>query len=87
MDGYDMGNGGWGLMIVAWVVLLAVIVWAVVRIAPGVGVSRSSPDERPLDILDRRLARGEIDADGYDRLRAKLMGGARETTKAGSPGG
>ncbi|MEK6276247.1 MAG: SHOCT domain-containing protein [Actinomycetota bacterium] len=31
-----------------------------------------SAPERPEEILDRRLARGEIDPAAYDELRAKL---------------
>ena len=77
MDGYDMG-GGWVLMIIAWAAVLAVVVWAVVRIAPGARVTRGAPSELPLEILDRRLASGEIDADTYDGLRARLTGDPRE---------
>ena len=79
-DGFHagMGAGGWILMSLFWIVLLAVIVWAVARIAPsrsghGGSEPRSSSDqEEPLEILDRRLARGEIDAKAYDELRSKL---------------
>ena len=86
MDGYDMG-GGWVLMVVAWAALLAVIVWAVVRIAPGTGATPAPPREQPLEILHRRLASGEIDADTYEHLRDKLTGAQHETTKAGSRDG
>jgi putative membrane protein len=87
MDGYDLGGGGWIMMIIAWAAVLAVIVWALVTVGPGRGFTRSAPTERPLDILDRRLARGEIDADAYDHLRTKLTGSERETAKAGSRDG
>jgi uncharacterized membrane protein len=33
--------------------------------------------ERPLDILDRRLASGEIDLETYDRLRERLSEAAK----------
>jgi len=32
----------------------------------------SLPPERPEEILERRLAQGEIDPAAYDNLRAKL---------------
>jgi uncharacterized membrane protein len=32
--------------------------------------------ERPEEILKRRLASGEIDAETYDQLRSRLGGGA-----------
>ncbi len=74
MDGYGMSGGGWILMILAWAALLGVIVWAVVRIFPGRAATIGASSELPLEILDRRLARGEIDPDTYDQLRAKLAG-------------
>ena len=66
-----MGAGGWILMTVFWVGLLAVIVWAVTRLFP------STPNRDPLDLLDRRLAAGEIDSDTYQQARAALTGTAR----------
>lgn len=78
MNGWNtgMGAGWWVLMSVFWIAVLAVIVWAAVRLFP----SRSSgpaerESDRPEEILERRLARGEIDPETYDALRAKLGGG------------
>jgi putative membrane protein len=77
MNGYNnMDGGGWIMMIALWAALLGVIVWAVLRIVPALGGgTRGDAAERPREILDRRLARGEIDADTYDHLRAKLADG------------
>ena len=75
MDGWDgMGVAGWLLMTVLWVGLMAAIIWAVVSLFPGRHATESSPDrsERPEEILDRRLASGEIDSATYDELRSKL---------------
>jgi len=76
MDGWDgMGVAGWFLMTVFWVALIAAIIWAVGNLFPGrnsgepTSVGRS---ERPEEILDQRLARGEIDSSTYDELRTKL---------------
>jgi putative membrane protein len=84
---YYYGNGGthWGLwivMILAMLAFVGILAWAVVTIirqrdgqrlggaqAPPVG---SSPD--PLQILDERLARGEIEVDEYTRRRDLLRG-------------
>ena len=74
MDGYDMGSGGWIMMILFWTVLLAVIVWAVRYVPRGRGATGTRPPEQAREILDARLARGEIDTETYDRLRAKLGG-------------
>ena len=70
---YDaMGAGGWLLMSVLWVALIALIVWAVTSLFPRNGRNASDLAERPEEILDRRLASGEIDAGTYDSLRGKL---------------
>lgn len=82
MDGWDgIGVAGWLLMTVFWIVLVAAIVWAVANLLPGrnAGESRSvERSERPEEILDRRLASGEIDASTYDELRTKLRAGRAE---------
>jgi putative membrane protein len=67
-----MGAGGWLLMTLLWVALLGTVVWAITRIVPPRGGGTNGPGESPAEILDRRLARGEIGPDEYDRLRAKL---------------
>lgn len=77
MYGWDngMGAGGWVLMILSWVALIALIVWAIARLFPAIsgGARREEADaETPHQILDRRLARGEIDTDEYARLRDAL---------------
>jgi putative membrane protein len=70
-----MGAGGWVLMIVFGTALLALIAWAIARIAPSrdddIPEPRRPADE-PVEILDRRLARGEIDVETYEQLRSKL---------------
>lgn len=77
MDSYDgmgMGGGWWILMAVFWVVLIAAIVWAGARLfaRPGSVDRATGVVERPGEILDRRLASGEIDAETYEELREKL---------------
>lgn len=70
--GGGMGAGGWLLMSVLWVVLIAAIVWAVVNLFPRGGRDGGNLAERPEEILQRRLASGEIDSATYDTLRGKL---------------
>jgi putative membrane protein len=71
-----MGAGGWVLMAVLWVMILALIVWVVARLLPARSAAhqefRKVPADGPREILDGRLARGEIDAQTYEELRAKL---------------
>ena len=82
--GGGMGGGAWLLMGLFWV---ALIVWLVVRLLPDRAATTAPPpsplppaQESPLDILDRRLARGEVDLETYRAQRAALLearGGAR----------
>ncbi len=75
-----MGPGMWVFMGLFWVALIAVIVWLVVQLLPARGGTTSAgptpgtaPGESPLDILDRRLARGEVDLETYRAQRAALL--------------
>lgn len=79
MDGWygGMGAGGWIFMTLFWVALLVVIVWVGTRLFPTRG-ERGDELERPEDLLDRRLARGEIDPETYDTLREKLRAARAE---------
>lgn len=68
-----MGAGSWLVMAVFWGLLIVGIVWALANLFPARGSSREDQlPERPEEILDRRLVRGEIDPATYDELRAKL---------------
>jgi len=79
-------NGGWWLGIVGtvvWALVLAGIVYAVVRLVvlPLVeGVeSRAGPDDEALSLLRQRFARGEIDEEEFERRSAVLRrAGGRE---------
>lgn len=76
MDGWNggMSTGGWVLMGVFWVVVIALLVWAVVILLSRGSGGRERADlaERPEETLDRRLASGEIDTATYDELRTTL---------------
>ncbi len=80
MDSWDgsMGVTGWLLMTVFWVALIAGIVWAVGNLFPSRRDGSTVTPQRPEDVLDRRLAAGEIDAATYDELRGKLRAARAE---------
>ncbi|TDU83835.1 putative membrane protein [Kribbella voronezhensis] len=71
---------GWGWMMVVmpllWIALTAVIVWAVLQVVHRpTGSAPTLPGrETPQEILDRRFASGEIDADTYTKAKAHLSG-------------
>lgn len=82
---YDggMGASGWLLMSLVWLALLVLVVWAAAQLFPRGRSAQGSDhstvlvrDDDPLVILDRRLARGEIDIETYDELRRRLAGAA-----------
>ncbi len=59
-------------MVVLWAILIAGIVWAVMRLLPGRRATPGSRPDSPEDILDRRFARGEIDLETYQAQRDAL---------------
>lgn len=78
-----MGGGAWIFMGLFWVILIAAIIWLVVRLLPSnshSGTTTTAPhqvsgQESPLDILDRRFASGEIELETYQAQRAALIAG------------
>ncbi|KOV56878.1 hypothetical protein ADK64_40815 [Streptomyces sp. MMG1121] len=71
-------HGGWvwmAFMPLLWIVLIGLVVWAVVHLTRRPSgrndgtdrrwMSGETPRETPEEILDRRFASGEIDADAY----------------------
>ncbi|WP_405682464.1 SHOCT domain-containing protein [Streptomyces sp. NBC_00057] len=74
-------NGGWAwlaLMPLLWIVLIGLVVWAVLRLTQhsaghhDATDPRKPPRETPEEILDRRFASGEIDAEAYTEARKRL---------------
>ena len=73
--GGGMGSLGWLGMGVFWLILLGLIVWLVVRLLPDSGSGRArSTGDSALDILDRRLANGQLDLPSWQAQRAALLG-------------
>lgn len=75
-DWGHMGGWGWGMAVFGWlflaliVVLVAWLIWSTTR---G-GDRRTSPGGNPLDVLDHRYARGEIDREEYLQRKEDLRG-------------
>jgi putative membrane protein len=55
-----------------WLLLIVVIAWAVKVALPG-GADGGKDAKSPLQILEERFARGEIDEEEFERKR-KLLG-------------
>ncbi|MBI5156942.1 MAG: SHOCT domain-containing protein [Acidimicrobiia bacterium] len=61
-----MGAWGWTMMLALWGGIGALVVWAIRSGSAG----RDRPASSPVEILERRLASGDITRQEYDELRA-----------------
>jgi putative membrane protein len=69
-----MGSLAGFAVIVFWLSLLGLIMWAVGRLLPGSSGEMTTADsESAVEILDRRLANGEIDVHDWQAQRSVLM--------------
>lgn len=78
-DGDHMDGWGWGmgvLMVLAVVAVVVLVVWLVRSTHPATVVSgpAAASAETPRQILDRRLAAGEITPDEHRERAAMLEG-------------
>jgi putative membrane protein len=66
-----MGFWGWTMMAGFWLLVIVLIIWTV-RSATTAKAQGQSQGGNAFQILEERLARGEIDADEYKEQRAIL---------------
>ncbi len=72
----NWGNYGWGMgfgwmfMVLFWALVILGIMYIVQTISrrPGQG-----PEEKPLDILKKRYAKGEITKEEFERMKDDLL--------------
>ena len=69
-DGHGFGFAGGGMWLF-WILVIVVIAWAVRAAVAGSGGNGKTP-RSPLEILEERLARGEIDEEEFKRKRKLL---------------
>ena len=69
MYGHEFGGG---LMWILWVIVIAVIVWAVIKVATPNGRDTGGREKSAFDILKDRYANGEIDESEFDQKWKKL---------------
>jgi uncharacterized membrane protein len=85
---HEMGSGEWIVMALVLIVVVALLVWAVLRTSGGDGRDRryveaapgAARDEPPLKILDRRLAEGKISVEDYEQRKKILAGDGERST-------
>jgi putative membrane protein len=77
--GGGMGTFMWLGMGLFWLILLGLIVWLVIRLLPGSSEPPTrTPGESAVEILDRRMANGEIDLEAWQAQRAALLAAQRD---------
>ncbi len=77
MWGFHEGMGWWWVfgamwMLVFWAIIIGLVVWGVKQFTGGSAESRTSGDT-PLEIAQKRLARGEITREDFEELRQALQ--------------
>ena len=83
MGWYGGGTGwlGWLVMVVAMLAFWSLVVVAVVAIFRRIGKTNEpadrTPRRDPVQILDERFARGELDVDEYHARKGVLRGTGR----------
>jgi putative membrane protein len=70
--GWGMGLAGWIFMGLFWFVVIGLVVWGIAALLPGAQSRGQGRPEGPEEVLDRRFALGEIDAEQYRRARDEL---------------
>ena len=72
MDGWGWGFGILGMLF--WLALLVLVVVLIWRLLDGGrdDARREGERETPLEILEKRYARGEIDRDEFERMKRDL---------------
>lgn len=75
MTGFGIMGGMF--MIVFWGGLIALVVWLVIKLFPGVRGQSNSPSGNMMnarDILDQRYAGGEINREQYEIMKKDIEG-------------
>lgn len=67
---FDLGFGGWLMMIIFWGAIIAFVVWAI----NGFRETSRGGSRDALDILRERYAKGEIDKKEFESRKKDLVG-------------
>ncbi|MBI5956168.1 MAG: SHOCT domain-containing protein [Chloroflexi bacterium] len=74
MGGFGFPFMGGIVMLLFWLLIIGGVVWLVQSLARGRGSSETSApaSESPLDILNRRYAKGEITKEQFEQMKRDL---------------
>ena len=76
MHGFGFGFGGFFGMILIWVLLIVGSIWLIKVLFSGGDTKSSNRIEKvedPIDILNRRYARGELNREEFELLKSDLV--------------
>jgi putative membrane protein len=89
MYGEHMDAGGWFLSVLVTVLVVALIVagivWLLRTQSPSAPRPEAAEHASARDVLDRRLASGQIDEDEYRRLRSALTDDSSAVGRPAAP--
>ena len=68
MDWNTMGFFGWTMMILFWIAVLIVIIWAI----RSLSTKPTPTTQTPLELLEQRFAAGEIDREDFEERKQLL---------------
>lgn len=68
MDLMTMGIGMW----VFWIVIILIVVVVIKLLVNTGSMNTRSSNETPMDILRKRYAKGEIDAEEFEKMKKEL---------------
>lgn len=73
----DWGHMPWGwgggFMMILWIVVIALIIFFLVRYLRGYAPGGGQGQETALDVLKKRYARGEISKEEFEEKKRDLM--------------
>lgn len=70
---HDMGWGSMWFGWIFWLIIIAVIVWAVIKISGNSRRSGQPHSESPMDILKKRYARGDITKEEFEQMKKDIQ--------------
>ena len=72
MNNYGVGDGMWAGMWIFWIVIIVVVVLVIKILMSGSSGQIDKSKESPIQILDKRYARGEINQDEFESMKKEL---------------
>lgn len=73
MDGYGMNGWGMGWWWIIGIIVIALIVWVVVKTMDNSRSNANVPEKSALEILKERYANGEINKEEFEMIKENIL--------------